>query len=129
MAEEAKSSGKKEQKRPKILTEARIKKEKARLSEMFESIEDEERKSLVNSLIEEAAFLKIALAQAKAEIKKEGLTAETRNASQRFIKAHPATEIYNKYSKQYTQIIGQLIDYLPPKEKKTVSRLAALRDE
>lgn len=129
MAEEAKSSGKKEQKRPKILTEARIKKEKARLSEMFESIEDEDRKSLVNSLIEEAAFLKIALAQAKAEMKKEGLTAETRNASQRFIKAHPATEIYNKYSKQYTQIIGQLIDYLPPKEKKTVSRLAALRDE
>ena len=129
MAEEAKSSGKKEQKRPKILTEARIKKEKARLSEMFESIEDEERKSLVNSLIEEAAFLKIALAQAKAELKKEGLTAETRNASQRFIKAHPSAEIYNKYSKQYTQIIGQLIDYLPPKEKKTVSRLAALRDE
>lgn len=129
MDEKEKTSEKKETKRPKLLTETRIKKEKARLSEMFESIEDEDRKSLVNSLIEEAAFLKIALTQAKAELKKEGLTAETRNASQRFIKAHPSAEIYNKYSKQYTQIIGQLIDYLPPKEKKTVSRLAELRDE
>ena len=129
MAKKEKTSEKKETKRPKLLTETRIKKEKARLSEMFEPIEDEDRKSLVNSLIEEAAFLKIALAQAKAELKKEGLTAETRNASQRFIKAHPSAEIYNKYSKQYTQIIGQLIDYLPPKEKKTVSRFAALRNE
>ena len=126
MPEEPKETAKKDRKRPKILTEGRIKKEKERLSEMFAAIEDEDRKSLVNSLIEEAAFLKIALAQAKAELKKEGLTAETKNASQRFIKAHPAAEIYNKYSKQYTQIIGQLIDYLPPKEKKTISKLVEL---
>lgn len=129
MAEDTKKSTEKKSKRPKMLTEARIKKEKGKLSLMFEAIEDKDKKSLVNSLIEEAAFLKIALLQAKAELKKEGLTAETINASQKFIKAHPATEIYNKYSKQYTQIIGQLIDYLPPKEQKKVSRLASLRDE
>lgn len=129
MPEEPKETAKKDRKRPKILTEGRIRKEKERLSEMFAAIEDEDRKSLVNSLIEEAAFLKIALAQAKAELKKEGLTAETKNASQRFIKAHPAAEIYNKYSKQYTQIIGQLIGYLPPKEKKTISKLFELMNE
>ena len=71
----------------------------------------------------------MALTQAKEELKSEGLTAETKNASQRFIKAHPSTTIYEKYARQYTQIINQLIEYLPPKEKKEVSKLAALRDE
>ncbi len=79
--------------------------------------------------IEEAAFLKVACFQAKEELKKEGLTTETVNASQKFVKAHPSTKIYEKYSRQYTAIIHSLIEYLPPKEKEKVDRLAALRDE
>ena len=63
-------SEKKQAKRPKMLTDARIKKEIARLQPMFSGIDDEDKKSLVNSLIEEAAFLKIACLQAKAELKK-----------------------------------------------------------
>ena len=89
MEKDAKTSEKKQTKRPKMLTDARIK---------------------------------------KAELKKEGLTAETVNASQKFIKAHPSAQIYEKYSRQYTQIIHTLIEYLPPKEKKNISRLAALRE-
>ena len=129
MAENTKSSATKTPKRTNYLTEGRIKKEKVKLSEMFAGIEDEDRRTLVNSVIEEAAFLKVALLQAKTELKKEGLTTETKNASQKFIKAHPSTAIYEKYARQYTQIINQLIEYLPPKEKKKVSKLAALRDE
>lgn len=129
MAENSGSKKGKEGKRPNKLTNARIKKEIDNLSQGFETIEDEDRKNLVNSLIEEAAFLRVALVQAKEELKKEGLTIETINASQKFVKAHPASDIYNKYAKQYTQIIGQLIEYLPPKEQKKVSRLAMLRDE
>lgn len=128
MAENEKTSEKKQTKRPKMLTDARIKKEVLRLQPMFAGIDDEDKKSLVNSLIEEAAFLKIACLQAKAELKKEGLTAETVNASQKFIKAHPSAQIYEKYARQYTQIIHTLIEYLPPKEKKNISRLAALRE-
>lgn len=128
MEKDAKTSEKKQTKRPKMLTDARIKKEIALLQPMFAGIDDEDKKSLVNSLIEEAAFLKIACLQAKAELKKEGLTAETVNASQKFIKAHPSAQIYEKYSRQYTQIIHTLIEYLPPKEKKNISRLAALRE-
>lgn len=127
MPDEVKNSEKKQEKRPKMLTDNRIKKEIAKLEPMFSGIDDEDKKSLVKSLIEEAAFLKIACMQAKAELKKEGLTAETVNASQKFIKAHPSAQIYEKYARQYTQIIHTLIEYLPPKEKKNVSRLAALR--
>ena len=117
MPENTTTTKNKPQKRTNYLTEGRIKKEKAKLSEMFAGIEDEDRRTLVNSVIDEAAFLKVALLQAKTELKKEGLTTETKNASQKFIKAHPSTAIYEKYARQYTQIINQLIEYLPPKGK------------
>lgn len=115
-------------KRTNKLTNARINKEIEFLEKMFIGIDDENKKTLINSLIEEAAFLKVACLQAKEELKKEGLTTETTNASQKFVKPHPAATIYEKYSRQYTQIIHSLIEYLPPKEKEKVDRLAALRN-
>lgn len=115
--------------KPDILNDKNIKKEIRKLNKLFESIEEDKKKTLVKSVIEEAAFLKIALLQAKEEIKSEGLTTETKNASQHFIKAHPSTTIYEKYARQYTQIINQLIEHLPPEEKKSASKLAMLRDE
>lgn len=116
-------------KRQNKLTSARIKKEIDFLEKMFAGVDDENKKTLINSLVEEAAFLKIACCQAKEELKREGITTETVNASQKFVKAHPSTQIYEKYSRQYTAIIHSLIEYLPPKEKEKVNRLAALRDE
>ena len=82
MAEETKSNEKKAKKRTNKLTNARIKKEIEFLTPMFAGIDDEDKKSLVNSLVEEAAFLKVACFQAKEELKKEGLTTETVNARQ-----------------------------------------------
>lgn len=128
MTEDTKTKTKKEPKRANKLTNARIKKEIEFLQSMFAGIDDEDKKSLVNSLVEEAAFLKVACFQAKEELKKEGLTTETVNASQKFVKAHPSATIYEKYSRQYMAIIHSLIEYLPPKEKKNISRLAALRN-
>ena len=37
---------------------------------MFAGIEDEDQRTLVNSVIDEAAFLKVALLQAKTELQK-----------------------------------------------------------
>lgn len=128
MAETKKSNTNKETKKPKKLTNARIKKEIEFLRPMFAAVDDEDKKSLINSLIEEAAFLKTACIQAKEELRTEGLTTETKNASQTFVKAHPAAAIYEKYSRQYTQIVHSLIEYLPPKEKKKVDRLTEFRN-
>ena len=69
MAENEKSNGKKAPKRINKLTNARIKKEIEFLAPMFAGIDDEDKKSLVNSLVEEAAFLKVACFQAKEELK------------------------------------------------------------
>ena len=129
MAESKNDLTENKKKRPNKLTNARIKKEIEFLEKMFVGVDDENKKTLINSLIEEAAFLKVACFQAKEELKKEGLTTETVNASQKFVKAHPSTQIYEKYSRQYTAIIHSLIEYLPPKEKEKLDRLAALRDE
>ena len=124
MAESKNDLTENKKKRPNKLTNARIKKEIEFLEKMFVGVDDENKKTLINSLI-----LKVACFQAKEELKKEGLTTETVNASQKFVKAHPSTQIYEKYSRQYTAIIHSLIEYLPPKEKEKVDRLAALRDE
>ena len=67
MAEETKSNEKKAKKRTNKLTNARIKKEIEFLTPMFAGIDDEDKKSLVNSLVEEAAFLKVACFQAKGK--------------------------------------------------------------
>lgn len=118
----------KQKRRVNKITPARIKKEVDFFKPMFDGIDDEGKKKMVNSLIEEAAFLKVACLQAKEEMKKEGLTTETVNASQKFVKAHPSATIYEKYSRQYTAIVRMLIELLPPKEKKNISRLVALRN-
>ena len=112
MAESKNDLTENKKKRPNKLTNARIKKEIEFLEKMFVGVDDENKKTLINSLIEEAAFLKVACFQAKEELKKEGLTTETVNASQKFVKAHPSTQIYEKYSRQYTAIIHSLIEYL-----------------
>lgn len=128
MAGNSKKSTENSEKRKNILTDYRIQKEIEKLEKMFDSITEKNKKELIKSLIEEAAFMKMALLQAKSELKAEGLITETINAGQRYVKAHPATTIYEKYSKQYTQIVNQLIEYLPPEEQKKVSKLAALRE-
>lgn len=128
MAESTAKKQKDSKRKANKLTTAGIKKEVENLKKMFAEITDEDKKSLIFSLIEEAAFLKVACLQAKEELKKEGITTETVNASQRFVKAHPSAAIYEKYSKQYTQIINLLIGYLPPKEEKEIDLLEELRN-
>lgn len=50
----------------------RIKKEIEFLEKMFVGVDDENKKTLINSLIEEAAFLKVACFQAERRIEKRG---------------------------------------------------------
>lgn len=69
MTEETQKSPTKPKKRVNKLTSARIKKEIENLRKLFESVDDPARKELIFSLIDEAAFLKVACYQAKEEKK------------------------------------------------------------
>lgn len=114
-----------------ILTEANIKKEFNQIKRMFRSIKDEDpdKMRMIEKIIEEVAFQKVAMRTAKAELIQNGLQTTTKNASQRFVKENPAVQTYDKYARSYASNIKTLIDMLPPKQKKEVSRIMALRDD
>jgi hypothetical protein len=111
-----------------ILTDKNIGKEFRKIKKMFAGIEDENKKALVVKIIEEVAFQKVAMQAARQEMIENGLQTETKNASQKFIKENPAVATYDRYARSYTSNMKQLIELLPPKEKKTVSRFAELRE-
>lgn len=113
-----------------ILTDANIKKEFNQIKRMFGQIrkEDPDKMKMIEKIIEEVAFQKVAMRAAKADMVLHGLQSTTKNASQKFIKENPAVQTYDKYSRSYASNMKTLIDLLPPKEKKNVSRLTALRE-
>lgn len=112
-----------------ILSEANVKKEFNAIKRMFKGIkeDDPDKMKLIEKIIEEVAFQKVAMRAAKAELILHGLQTTTKNASQKFVKENPAVQTYDKYARSYASSIKTLIDLLPPKQKKEVSRLAALR--
>ena len=114
-----------------ILTEANIKKEFNAIRRMFKSIKDDDadKMKLIERIIEEVAFQKVAMKAAKADMILNGLQTTTKNASQKFVKENPAVQTYEKYARAYTANMKTLIDMLPPKQKKEASLLMQLRGD
>ena len=115
----------------KILTEENVKKEFNAIRRMFRPVkeDDTDKMKMIEKIIEEVAFQKVAMRQAKAELILHGLQTTTKNASQKFVKENPAVQTYDKYARSYASNMKTLIDMLPPKQKKEVSRLAMLRED
>lgn len=112
-----------------ILTDEAIEAEKKTLQRFFSGVKDNRKKKLILRKIEEVAFQAVTMRQAKESLIVEGLQKEVVNGKQHYPKENPAVAIYDKYSRAYNSNIDKLIEYLPPQEKKKVSRLAALREE
>lgn len=118
------------EKNDEILTEANIRKEYNKIRRLFKPVkeDDPDKMALIERMIEEVAFQKIAMKAAKADMILHGLQTTTKNASQKFVKENPAVQTYDKYSRSYTSNMKALIDMLPPREKKEASRLLKLRE-
>ena len=114
-----------------ILTSENVKKEFNAIKRMFRSVKDDDpdKMKLLERIIEEVAFQKVAMKAAKAELILHGLQTTTKNASQKFVKENPAVQTYDQYSRSYTSNMKTLIDMLPPKQKKEVSRIMQLRGD
>lgn len=114
-----------------ILTEQNIKKEYNALRRMFRTVKDDDpdKMKLLERIIEEVAFQKVAMKAARANMILHGLQTTTKNASQKFVKENPAVQTYDKYARSYTSNMKTLIDMLPPKQKKEVSRIMKLRGD
>lgn len=114
-----------------ILTEQNVKKEYNALRRMFRSVKDDDpdKMKLLERIIEEVAFQKVAMKAARADMIIHGLQTTTKNASQKFVKENPAVQTYDKYARSYASNMKTLIDMLPPKQKKEVSRVMQLRGD
>lgn len=113
-----------------------IKAEKRRLMKIFadtiKEVDENGKKAftdkgvLLDGLIDEAAFVRAVLLEAKRLMKQDGIETTTINASQKYKNATPATKIYAEYLRTYTPLVNTLISYIPEKKAKKQARLQAL---
>ncbi len=115
----------------KILTDENVKKEFNAIRRMFRPVKDDDpdKMKLLERIIEEVAFQKVAMKAAKEDMILNGLQTTTKNASQKFVKENPAVQTYDKYARSYASNMKTLIDMLPPKQKKEISRVMQLRGD
>ena len=112
-----------------ILTDDAIEAERRTLQRFFSGVKDNRKKKLIARKIEEVAFQAVLIRQAKESLINDGLQSTVENGKQRYAKENPAVAIYDKNCRAYQSNIDKLIEYLPQKEIKAKSALAALRDD
>lgn len=95
-----------------------VKREVARLTDLFKDIERNRRLS-TNGLINEAAFMKATLQELKEQIDKAGPIDEMPQGEYSILREHPALKSYNTMVQRYAAVLKQLTDLLP-KEIKVV---------
>lgn len=98
-------------------TEDEVKKQARKLLKIFKGIKENE-KEILKPVIEETAFLIVAMKECKRDLLESGLKTVTINASQSFAKANPLTVVYNNYIKNLKDNIKLLLEYSPKEIQK-----------
>lgn len=62
--------------------------------------------------------MKITLAEIRQVLLEEGTTEWFEQGEQKFKRKHPSVDIYTTMVNRYSNVMKQLIDLLPPEEKK-----------
>ena len=107
--------------------EKKIRKETKRLREIFKDLEPNKLKA-VDTLITRAAFMTVNLQELEEELNANGWTeVYTNGRNQEGVKKSAACEAYNSLTKNLTTIMKQLLDLVPPAQKR--SRLEELMKE
>lgn len=96
----------------------KIKKERNKLLKIFKDL-DKNVLTLVQNLIEEMAFMSVTLSENRKCIEKKGVKELYMNGKGQFgWKESVESKNYNAMIKNYTNVVKQLVDFLPEKEKK-----------
>ena len=90
----------------------KIKTELTRLKKVFKDLPEDKRR-IVDGLIQEAAFMRATLEETREIIDREGVIELFEQGAQRFLREHPATKVYASLVNRYSAVIKQLIDLLP----------------
>jgi len=105
--------------------ETRIKKETRRLKAVFKDLDSNKLKT-VDALIRRAAFITVSLEDLEDELNVTGWTEiYTNGKNQEGVKKSAAAEAHISLTKNLNAIMKQLLDLVPPAQKKE-SRLAAM---
>src|SRR5690606_25223357 len=94
----------------------KIKAELTRLKKVFKDLPEDKRR-IVDGLIQEAAFMRATLEETREIIDREGVIELFEQGAQRFLREHPATKVYASLINRYSAVVKQLIDLLPDGEK------------
>ncbi len=104
--------------------ETRIKKEEARLSEIFRDLE-ENKLNTCQPLIARAAFITVSLEDLEVQLNKTGWVEAYQNGeNQSGMKKSAAADVHISLTKNLNAIVKQLLDLVPPAQKP--SRLAEM---
>lgn len=105
----------------------RIKREKERLTAIFQGL-DENKLKVCSTLIDRAAFITVSLEDLELELNENGWTETyTNGRNQEGIKKAAAAEAHISLTKNLNAIMKQLLDLVPPAQK--ASSLEALLNE
>ena len=77
-----------------------------------------DKKSLIDNLKHQAAFMVSFMAELQETLDREGAVDQFEQGSQKFLREHPAAKIYNTTMRNYLSVIKQLLALLPPEEAK-----------
>lgn len=111
-----------------ISKDDKIKKEISRLKKVFADL-DKNKLVTVNSLIQTAAFMAISLGELEEIINADGYITEYQNGeNQHGTKQSDEVKTHLAMTKNYSTVIKQLTDLVPPERRKD-SKLAAMRAE
>ena len=89
-----------------------IKKEITKLRRLFKNLPKDKRQA-ADGLIQEAAFMRVTLEEARHIIDQQGIIEVFEQGSQRFLREHPATKVYNTMINRYAAVCKQLFDMVP----------------
>ncbi len=107
--------------------EFKIRKEKERIEKIFKDI-DKNKLNFVMTLIERLAWLNIAVKNLEKSIDEKGTAIPYNNGGgQSGIKDNPDVKTLIQYTRNITTITKQLVDLVPPSQKK--SKLDELMNE
>jgi len=96
--------------------EERIRQELKKLNSIFAKM-DIKTKRAIKSLMENAAFMAVTLADLQMQINENGVTSDYQNGENQFgTKKSPEVEIYTSMIEKYMKAIKQLTDLLPKQE-------------
>ena len=89
-----------------------IKKEITKLRRLFKNLPKDKRQA-ADGLIQEAAFMRVTLEEARHIIDQQGIIEVFEQGSQRFLREHPATKVYNTMINRYASVCKQIFDMIP----------------